>query len=68
MEGTSWNLQHGSYLIEPSPCTIRHGTYTMEATSWNLYPGSYLVEVKITEVTSWNLYPGRYLVEVTPWK
>ena len=32
MEGTSWNLHHGRYLIERTPLKLPHGTYTMEDT------------------------------------
>ena len=44
MEVTSWNLHHGSYLMEHTPWKLLHGTYTMEVTSWNLHHGSYLME------------------------
>ena len=29
---TSWNLHHGSYLIEFTPWKLPTGTYTMEVT------------------------------------
>ena len=32
MEGTSWNLHHGSYLMELTPCKLPQGTYTKEVT------------------------------------
>ena len=31
MEGTSWNVLHGSYLIEATPWELRHGTLTFAA-------------------------------------
>ena len=37
MEVTSWNLHHGSYLVELKPWKLTHGTYTMEVTSWNVH-------------------------------
>ena len=43
IEGTSWNLHHGSYLIEVTPWKLPSGTYTMEVTSWNVHHGSYLM-------------------------
>ena len=43
IEGTSWNLHHGSYLIEVTPWKLPSGTYTMEVTSWNVHHGSYLL-------------------------
>ena len=30
MEGTSWNLHHGSYLVEHTPWNLPSGIYTME--------------------------------------
>ena len=30
MEGTSWSLHHGSYLVEHTPWNLPSGTYTME--------------------------------------
>ena len=36
MEFTSWNLHHGSSLMEHTPWKLPHGTYTIEVTSWNL--------------------------------
>ena len=53
MEGTSWNLHHGSYLVELTPWKLLQGTYTMEFTSWNLHHGSYLMEL-----TPWKLPHG----------
>ena len=50
MKVTSWNLHQGSYLVEPTPWKLPHGTYTMEVTYWNLHPGSYLMEL-----TPWKL-------------
>ena len=44
MEGTSWNLHHGSYLMQHTPRKLPSGTYTIEVTSWNLHHGSYLME------------------------
>ena len=32
MEGTLWNLEPGSYLIEDTPWESPHGRYTMEVT------------------------------------
>ena len=32
MEGTSWTLHHGRYLIERTPWNLPNGTYTMEIT------------------------------------
>ena len=32
MEVTSRKLLHGSYLVEPTPWKLPHGTYTMEVT------------------------------------
>ena len=46
MEGTSWNVHHGRYLIELTSSKVPSGVYTMEATSWNVHHGSYLMEVK----------------------
>ena len=43
IEGTSWNLHHGSYLTEVTPWKLPSGTYTMEVTSWNVHHGSYLM-------------------------
>ena len=45
MEITSWNLHHGSYLMERTPWKLPCGTCTMEVTSWNLQDGSYLMEL-----------------------
>ena len=45
MEGTSWNVHHGRYLMELTSSKLASGAYTMEATSWNLHHGSYLMEV-----------------------
>ena len=45
MEVTSWNLHHGSYLVELRPWKLPNGTYTMEVTSWNLHHGSYVMEL-----------------------
>ena len=58
MEGTSWNLHHGSYFIEHS-----RWKNLMEPTTWKLPSGTYTMEV-----TSWNLHHGSYLEEHTPWK
>ena len=33
MEVTSWNLHHGSYLVELTPWKMPHGTYIMEVNS-----------------------------------
>ena len=44
MEVASWNLHHGSYLVELTPCKLLHGTYTMEVISWSLHHGSYLMK------------------------
>ena len=69
MEVTSFNLHHGSNLVEhtpwklphgTSPWKLPHGTYTMEVTSWNLYHGSYLIEH-----TQWKLPNVTYTIEVT---
>ena len=32
MEVTSWNLHHGSYLVELTPWMLPSATYTMEDT------------------------------------
>ena len=32
MEVTSWNLYHGSYLVERTTWELPHETYTMEVT------------------------------------
>ena len=45
MEGTSWNVHHGRYLMGLISSKLPSGAYTMEATSWNLHHGSYLMEV-----------------------
>ena len=45
MEGTSWNVHHGRYIMERISSNLPSGAYTMEATSWNLHHGSYLMEV-----------------------
>ena len=37
MKGTSWNLHHGSYLVERTPWKLPHGTYTIEGTLSNLH-------------------------------
>ena len=37
MEGPSWNLHHGSYLVEHTPWKLPSGTYTMDVTSCNLH-------------------------------
>ena len=37
MEVNSWNLHHGSYLVEPTPWKLLSGTYTMDITTWNLH-------------------------------
>ena len=58
MEGTSWNLHQGSYLMERMPWKLPYVTYTMEVTS-----GTYTMEV-----TKWNLHHGTDLMELTPWK
>ena len=69
MEVNSWNLHHGSYLMERTPlrlfsgCTalkVPNRTYTMEGTSWNLQHGSYLVEY-----TPLKLLSGTYTMEGT---
>ena len=45
MEVTSWNLHHGSYLMELTPqWKLPLETYPMEVTSWNLHHGSYLMD------------------------
>ena len=44
MEVPSWNLHHGSYLLELTPWKLPSATYTNEVTYWNLQNGSYLVE------------------------
>ena len=36
MEVTSWNIHHGSYLVERTPWKGPHGVLTTEATSWNV--------------------------------
>ena len=33
MEVASWNLNHGSYLLERTPWKLPHGPYTMEVAS-----------------------------------
>ena len=40
MEVTSWNLHHGSYLMEHTQCKL-----AMELTPWKLPHGSYTMEV-----------------------
>ena len=60
MEVTSWNTQHGSYLIEPTPWKVPSGTYNMELSSWNLQHGEYLVEL-----TPGSLPHGTYSMDVT---
>ena len=37
MEVNSWNIHHGSYLMEPTPWSLPHGPYIMEVNSWNLH-------------------------------
>ena len=53
MEVTSWNLHHGSYLVERTPWKLPSLTSAMDVTYWNLHYGSYLVEL-----TSWKLPLG----------
>ena len=53
IEGTSWNLHHGSYLME-----LRQGIYLVELTLWKLPHGTYTMEV-----TSWTLHHGSYLID-----
>ena len=62
MEVTSWNVHHGSYLLELTPRKLPHGTYTMEVASCKLHHGSYLVEL-----TPWKLLHGPYTMEFTSW-
>ena len=45
MEGTSWNVHRGRYLMELTSSKLPSETYTMEVTSRNLHQGSYLVEL-----------------------
>ena len=52
MEGTSWNVHHGRYLMEPTSSKLQSGTYTMEATSWNVHHGSYLKELTPRKLSS----------------
>ena len=56
----SWNLHHRSYVKEPTPLKLPHGTKTMEVTMWNLHHGSYLMEL-----TPWKLTSGPYALEGT---
>ena len=69
MDVTSWNLHHGSYLLEVTSWTLLKRTLTMKVTSWNLHHGSYLVEHtpwKLPHGTSpWKLPHGTYTMEVT---
>ena len=53
MEVTSWNVHHGSYLMERIPWKITSGNNTMEVALWNLHHGCYLVEP-----TTWRLSHG----------
>ena len=52
MEGTSWNVHHGRYLIELTSSKLPSGTYTMEVTSSNLHHGSYLKELTPRKLSS----------------
>ena len=45
MDVTLWNLHNESYLVEPTPWKLPHGTDTMEVTSCNSHLGSYPMEV-----------------------
>ena len=60
MEVTSWNLHHGSYFIELSPCKLRCGTYNFAVTSLNLNHRIYLMEL-----TKWKEAHGVQTTEVT---
>ena len=44
MEATSWNLHHGSYIMELTPRKLPSGPYTMEVPSWNVHQGNFLME------------------------
>ena len=48
--------------MEPTPCKLPSGTYTMEVTSWNLHNGRYLMDH-----TPWKLAHGTYTIDVTSW-
>ena len=50
MEGTSWNLHHGSYLMEHTPRKVPHGN-----TPWKLPHGN----------TPWKLLHGTYIIKGT---
>ena len=53
MELASWNLHHGSYLVELTPWKLPHRTHTMEVTSLNLHCRS-----SLKERTPWMLPHG----------
>ena len=59
MEVASWNLHHGSYLMELTPWKLPSGIDTMD-TSWNVHHGRYFMEL-----TQWKLPQGTYIMEVT---
>ena len=69
MEVISWNLHHGSYLIELTSSKLPSGTYTMKFTSWNLHHGSYLMEHRPRTLThgtyTMKLPHGTYIMDVT---
>ena len=45
MEVTSWNLHHGSFLMELTPWKLPIGANTMQVTFRNLHYGGYLMEL-----------------------
>ena len=76
MEGTSWNVHHGRYLMELTSSKLPSRPYTMKVTSWHVHhrylmeltPWKVLHRMYTMEDTSWNLHHRSYLEELTPWK
>ena len=46
-----WNINIGSYLMEPTPLNLPNRTYTIEVTSWNLKKWKVTHESYISDVT-----------------
>ena len=45
MERTPWKLPHGTYIMDVTSYNIHHGSYLMERTLWKLPNGTYIMEV-----------------------
>ena len=43
MEGTLWNVHHGTYPLDLTLWKLPSVSYTMEGTAKNLHHGSYVV-------------------------